>query len=235
MLVAAVCPQPPLLVPELAPGDDLAIQRLRDTCTDAVRRLTRSAADGVVVVAGADTAGRWGSDAGGSLAAYGVDIRAGGAELVLPLSLTLGAWLLDRAGWSGVREYVAVASRASAADATALSARLAGAHESLTMLVLGDGSAKRTVSSPGYLDDRAGWFDASVASALAAGDVEVLLGLDASLADELWVSGRAAWQVLAGAARAVKRRTETLSGSLDYDEAPLGVGYFVARWDAGAS
>lgn len=234
MLVAAVCPQPPLLVPELAPGVDKAIERLRDTCVDAVRRLTWSATDRIVVVAGADCAGRWGSDAGGSLAAYGVDVRAGGSQRVLPLSLTLGAWLLDQAGWHGARGYVAVASRATAADATAVGAQLVGEGESLSLLVLGDGSAKRTIASPGYLDDRAEAFDATVAAALAAADVETMIGLDAELADELWVAGRAAWQVLAGAGRAVQRHTQTLSGSLDYDEAPFGVGYFVARWEAGA-
>src|SRR5680860_261412 len=199
MLVAAVCPQAPLLVPGLAPGGDKAIQRLRDTCADAVRRLTCSAADRIVVVAGADTAGRWGSAAGGSLAPYGVDIGAGAPQRVLPLSLTLGAWLLDEAGWSGAREYVAVASRASATAAAALGAQLAGEHEPLSLLVLADGSAKRTVASPGYLDDRAGEFDARVAAALAAADTEALLGLEAVLADDLWVAGLAAWQVLAGA------------------------------------
>lgn len=234
MLVAAVCPQPPLLVPELAPGVDKAIQRLRDTSADAVRRLTWSATSRIVVVAGAEASGRWRSDAGGSLAPYGVDVRAGGPVPVLPLSLTLGAWLLDQAGWNEAREYVAVASDVTAVDAMAVGAQLVSEDESLGLLVLGDGSAKRATTSPGYLDERAEAFDASVAAALAAADVEALIGLDATLADELWVAGRAAWHVLAGAGRVILRHTQDLRGSLEYDEAPFGVGYFVASWQTSA-
>ncbi len=98
------------------------------------------------------------------------------------------------------------------------------------MLVLGDGSAKRSLTAPGYLDDRAARFDASVGAALAAADVDSLLDIDVTLADELWVAGRPAWQVLAGAGRAVRRHTDRLSGSLNYDEAPFGVGYL---WPSG--
>ena len=44
-------------------------------------------------------------------------------------------------------------------------------------MLLGEGSARRTVKAPGYLDARAEPFDTAVADALAAGDPQRLLGL----------------------------------------------------------
>ncbi len=69
------------------------------------------------------------------------------------------------------------------------------------LLVVGDGAAMHTEKAPGYLDERAGPFDDAVAAALAAADPAALAALDPALAAELWASGRAPWQVLAGATR----------------------------------
>ena len=96
------------------------------------------------------------------------------------------------------------------------------------LLVMGDASACRTVKAPGYLDERAAPFDAEVARALRAADVPALAALDAELAHELKASGRAPWQVLAGAAEG-----SDLSGALLYEDAPYGVGYLVAAWSWG--
>lgn len=52
-----------------------------------------------------------------------------------------------------------------------------------------------------------------------------LAALDAELAAELLAAGRAPWQVLAGAAEGAG-----LDGRLLYEDAPYGVGYFVAAW-----
>jgi hypothetical protein len=89
---------------------------------------------------------------------------------------------------------------------------------------MGDGTGRRT-PKPGYLDARAEPFDRHVSAALAAGDPAALAGLDVALADELLVQGRAAWQVLAGAAAG-----STWRGQVRYDAAPYGVGYLVATW-----
>jgi hypothetical protein len=95
----------------------------------------------------------------------------------------------------------------------------------VALLVMGDGSACRTLKAPGYLDARAAGFDAESARALGAADLAALRALDAGLARELRAGGRAPWQVLAGAAE-----DAALGGSLLYDDAPYGVGYLVAAW-----
>jgi aromatic ring-opening dioxygenase LigB subunit len=101
---------------------------------------------------------------------------------------------------------------------------LVAGDERVALLVMGDGTARRSVSAPGYVDERAEGFDAAVAAALKTADADALLALDPHLGDELLVAGRVAWQVLAGAAG------NGCTGELLYDEAPYGVGYFVATW-----
>ncbi|NUR92722.1 MAG: hypothetical protein HOY71_52355, partial [Nonomuraea sp.] len=49
--------------------------------------------------------------------------------------------------------------------------------------------------------------------------------LDPGKAERLWVGGRPALQVLAGAAGEGR-----YTGGLLFDEAPYGVGYFVGVW-----
>ena len=72
--------------------------------------------------------------------------------------------------------------------------------------------------------------DSRVATALGTGDLDGLRGLRPDLARELLVAGRAAWQVLAGAAAAAVSAGRRLEPRLLADEAPYGVGYFVAYW-----
>jgi hypothetical protein len=64
-----------------------------------------------------------------------------------------------------------------------------------------------------------------VAHALGKADAAALAALDPDLSRELQVAGRAAWQVLAGAAGG-----DGFSAGLLADEAPYGVGYLVAAW-----
>jgi hypothetical protein len=95
----------------------------------------------------------------------------------------------------------------------------------VALLVMGDGSARRGEKAPGYDDPRARPYDDAVARALATADLAALRGLDPGLAAELLASGRAPWQVLAGAAAGTGWR-----GDLSYYAAPYGVAYFVAGW-----
>lgn len=184
----------------------------------------------VVVGAGPETAS-YGSGDSGSLAPYGVDLsvplgpRVCAGAPVLPLSLTVGAWLLRETGWTGDRQGYAVAADTSAQDAAAAGKEIAALDRSVAVLCMGDGTARRTLRAPGWLDERAEGFDAAVTAAFATGDFDALLRLDASLADELLVAGRPAWQVLAGAAAGCG-----IEGRIEYDDAPFGVQYTVATW-----
>lgn len=221
MLVSAcVLPHPPALVPEVAVQSPDWLHKLRVGCLESVDRLIAPGPDVVVVVGSAAEAGRWDMSAGGSMRAYGVDVRAGAGSSGLPLSLTVGAWALDRAGWNGPRDYVAVDRTLGVGEAGRLGADLV-ADRRVALLVMGDGTAKRSKRAPGYLDERAAGFDAEVVAAIAHADPAAIGRLDANLADELWVAGLPSWRVLAGA---LGRPSESL---VRYDEAPTGVGYFV--------
>ncbi|MET9065332.1 class III extradiol dioxygenase subunit B-like domain-containing protein [Streptosporangium sandarakinum] len=222
LVAAAVCPHPPLLVPELAGAASPELDDLRAACSAALGALRDSRPDRIVVVGGADQAGDHGADASGSLAPWGADVRTGEGEPVLPLSLTIGRWLLDRAGMAA-SAFHAVPFDAPAAECAALGARLAGGPGRVAMLVMADGSARLTEKSPGYLDTRAEPYEAAIVGALARGAATELAALDPEEAAGLQVAGRAALQVLAGAGGA-------LNGEVLHHAAPYGVGYFVARW-----
>jgi aromatic ring-opening dioxygenase LigB subunit len=140
-------------------------------------------------------------------------------------SLTVAAWLLGRTQVSAPLHACSVSEDAPADRMLGLGRGLAELADRVTLLVMGDGSACRSVKAPGYLDERAEPFDSAVAVALEDAETDALAGLDDRLAAELQASGRAPWQVLAGAAEGAG-----LGGRLLYEEAPYGVGYFVASW-----
>ena len=123
---------------------------------------------------------------------------------------------------------------------------------------MGDGSARRSASAPGYLDERAAPFDETVERAVRAGDLPAIAALDPVLATDLLAAGRPAWQALAGALTApvsaahppaprpaAAGRAAADPGAADpvradslaaarpqaeilYSDAPLGVAYLVA-------
>ncbi|MET7600197.1 class III extradiol dioxygenase subunit B-like domain-containing protein [Streptomyces sp. NPDC004082] len=235
LVAAAVCPCPPLLVPEVAAGAAPELDALRAACTDALGVLAAARPDLLVVVGPAEETARGPHPAGtrGSFRGFGVDleVRLGGgepgpAERELPPSLAVAAWLLERAGWADAPlEGLGVGEPLAADRCLRAGQDIAARAERVALLVMGDGSACRTVKAPGYLDERAADFDAGVARALGAADAAALKALDAELAYELKASGRAPWQVLAGAADGAG-----LGGALLHDEAPYGVGYLVAAW-----
>ncbi len=141
----------------------------------------------------------------------------------LPLSLGLGARLLDQAGYAGRRELQSVSELEPAAECAAIGARLAGSSPRVALLVMADGSARRGLKAPGYLDERSVPFDAEIERAIRDGDTSALLAVDDVLARDLMATGRAAWQVLAGAI------TGGWSGSrIRYCDDPFGVAYLVA-------
>lgn len=236
VLAAAVCPHPPLLVPEVAAGAAPELDELRILCLDVVRRLIDLAPDVVIVVGDSPSDLRADETAGGTLAGFGIDVRVGadghgpwpGAP-TLSLALVIGAWLLDQAGWSGRRHYIGLPDSTTAGDAFGLGAEFAGGDHHIAVLVMGDGSARRSTTAPGYLDSRAAVFDATAASALATADPSALLGIDAAIARELLAAGRASWQFLGGLIGADKAtNSRSWTGDLVADTAPYGVGYLVA-------
>ncbi|GGK72158.1 hypothetical protein Ppa06_30380 [Planomonospora parontospora subsp. parontospora] len=220
LVAAAVCPHPPLLVPELAGAAAGELDGLREACAVAVDGLRDARPDAVVVVGGADEAADHGPDAAGGLAPWGVDVRTGAGEPVLPLSLTIGRRLLE-AGGLAAAAFHAVPFDASRQECAALGRRLADRAGRVAMLVMGDGSARLTEKSPGYLDTRARPYDEEIAGAFARGEAP---DLDPAEAAELWVAGRAAFHVLAAAAGT----GGPFSGEVLYHDAPYGVGYIVA-------
>ncbi|MEV6792323.1 class III extradiol dioxygenase subunit B-like domain-containing protein [Streptomyces sp. NPDC051320] len=234
LVAAAVCPCPPLLVPEVAAGAAPELDAARAACFDALGVLAASRPDRLIVVGPTPFAGRGTHPQGatGSFRGFGVDLEVrlgaadGAPDRELPPALAVGAWLLGRAHWAGVPvEALGVGEPLEPERCLQAGRDLAASADRLAVLVMGDGSACRTLKAPGYLDERAADFDAAAARALGAADLPALRALDAPLAHELKAAGRAPWQVLAGAAEGAE-----LGGRLLYEDAPYGVGYIVAVW-----
>ena len=173
---------------------------------------------------GGPTGVRFGAVDPGDLRGFGVDVelpfdghvRPDGRRL--PLAHTVGAWLLRRGRVRRGRGWVWARPTCTAPARPARSARRPRPR---------DGSARRSVKAPVYLDDSAGAFDAAVARALATGDADALAGLDLSVGERLLAAGVPTWRAL-GAALAGR----DVTARLHYDDAPFGVGYLVADWVA---
>jgi hypothetical protein len=221
IVAAALCASPPLLHPALT-GRAVVLPELRAACAEAVARLLRSDPGLVVIVGPAPGTGEWNPDERFDLEAFAPGVVSGressgrvpsgrissGSDSAgpvgagrgaLPLSLGLGAMLLDQGGYSGPRRLIAVGEAEPTGTCAALGAELATAAPRTALLVMGDGSARRSLKAPGHLDPRAEPFDAQVERAVRAGRIGALLDLDEALARDLMVTGRPAWQVLAGA------------------------------------
>jgi hypothetical protein len=316
MLIAgAVCPHPPLLIPaalgSAASDPPAELRKVADAAALAVSGLAGARPDLIVVVGGGAAEREYAADASGGLHAFGVGVTVGPGEPVLPLSLTVGRWLLERAGIlkhgevpepaaglvgagaelvgagaglpgeagtgvpgetgagppaeeadpSGEAADLAaeavdlpveavdlpgeavgvpgagagggipvvfqeVARHAAAGDCLKLGRILADRAPRVALLAMGDSCARPAREDPDVPDPAAQDYDEEVAEALAAADARWLARLDPALDDELVVAGRAAWQVLAGAARGTR-----MQGRLLGMWAPYGVTYLVASWE----
>jgi hypothetical protein len=228
LIAAAVCPHPPLLVPEVTGASDPAareLDRLRAACRDAVAVLLGAAPDLLVVAGGAGQTAEYPATAGGSLRDFAVPFTVG-ADPVLPLSLTIGKWLLAGAGPGSQKvTWQAIASGTPAADCLSLGEKLAALAPRVALLAMGDGPGCRARGVPGAASPDADRYDSQVTAALAAADPGALAALDPGRDQELFVAGRAAWQVLAGAASA-----GAFTADLRYAAAPFEVSYYVATW-----
>ena len=204
----AFCPHPPLLRPGIAAGFEIETQSLRLACNTAVERLIDARPSQLLVL---------GSD--GPL----VDWQGFVPGLIdpdphpLPLSLLVGAWLVS--GRALAPTYVAINRDGEPVTPWP------DLPESTGVLVMGDGSARRSLKGPGYLDERAEPFDATVVKALADGSSHALAALDLELARELLVAGAPAWKAAANLLADGTWNAEVL-----YTDAPYGVMYTVASW-----
>jgi hypothetical protein len=240
--MVAVVPQSPLMVPQLTAGRAADSEPMRSACLDVAARLA-AASDRWLVVA-ADPGGRRTVDQpiGGTFLGFGVDVPvtltpgspgagAGAADPALPLPLLVAGWLRGRAapGLRAVAELVPpdLGTEECRRLGAGLAARVEPDGARVGLLVVGDGAITHTAKAPGHSEERAGRFDAAVATALAGADPAGLLALDPLVAAELGAVGRAPWQVLAGAA---EHGPDRWTGELVYTGAPFGVGYHVALW-----
>jgi hypothetical protein len=283
-------------------GDDARISELRAACAAAVAGLAAARPGLMVIVGRADRTAEYEPTAAGSLRDFGVPFSTGAGPPVLPLSLTLGVWLVRRfaalaADGAGPRpsrpalsssplsssplsppsspspspspspstwppwrlRLQAVAADLPTADCLRLGAELAALAPRVALLAMGDASARKAAGVHGAADPAAERYDAEVRAAFAAADPGRLARLDPALDSELMVAGRAAWQVLAGAAgaaagdgaagaaagdgaagaaagdgaagaRAAGASAGRLRGQIRFAAAPLDVTYLVASW-----
>lgn len=93
-----------------------------------------------------------------------------------------------------------------------------------SVLVVANGSGRRSEKAPGAFDERAAGFDAELRDALIRSDPGKMTGVDQRLARELWASV----EVLPRLAE--QFGGEPLTATVDYDDAPFGVQYWVIRW-----
>ena len=238
LVAAAVLPHPPLLIPELAAGAADELATVRTACLDALKPVLAANCD-VVVVGVADRAHdvreTFAPGAAGSMAGFGVQITAhvpgvGGkdqADRRLPLSLTVGAWLMSRFDeWGRVRS-TSLPSELATSGAWELGREIGASADRVAIVAMADGSSTLSLKAPGYLADGAEEWQATVTDAIASVDHEALAAVTAEDASRFGATGRAVWQVLAGAASASggQWRGEVLAA-----DAPYGVGYVVASW-----
>lgn len=231
IVAAAICPSAPLLADQLT-GPAEVLPELRAACSAAVESLLGAEPDLLVIAGPSEATARWDPAGELSLAAFAPALRGAGRQPAtapaLPLALGIGALLLDQAGYAGPRTLQGIAQDASASACAELGEEIAVAAPRVALLAVGDGSARRSLTAPGYLDDRAGPFDEEVARAVGEADLPAIAALDPVLAADLLAVGRPAWQALAGALAAGRRAADRPQARVLYSDAPLGVAYLVA-------
>jgi hypothetical protein len=237
--MVAVVPSAPLMVPQLTVGGARESAEMRTACLEVIREMAAVADRWVVLGAHplADPRARRTVDGAGygSWIGFGVDVRVsltpeptGPPRADLPLPVLIAGWLRGQAASHVSASVELVDPGLPPSDCERVGEELADRiGPGTAVLVVGDGAATHTEKAPGYLDERAGPFEADARRALADGDPGGLLALDAALATELNAVGRAPWQVMAGLAAAAGSRWDA---RMHYSDIPYGVAYHVASW-----
>ena len=92
------------------------------------------------------------------------------------------------------------------------------------VLVMANGSARRSEKAPGHLDDRAAGFDERIGAMLERGDLGGLADVHREVADDLLATGFDGFGMLADEG---VRVTDVV---VDHAADPFGVMYWVVRW-----
>ncbi|MFA7323380.1 MAG: hypothetical protein WC005_03390 [Candidatus Nanopelagicales bacterium] len=209
---------------------DVDVEHLLDDLRDASIELIREFEPMArrVIIIGSDTTTHWYMNGGiGSSRGFGgiADYSIGSSAEVLPLSLAVGAAVLEAAAWDTDVIALSVASHSTYSERAKLAGEVVAQAVAVPTLlvVVGDGSATRTEKAPGYVQPDAIAFDAEIAEALGSADVDALVSVTQDRADRLWCQGLPAWQVAASA-------VPSAQGVLALQSAPFGVNYLVASW-----
>lgn len=213
-----------------------------------VGRTLAAASSRWTVVGVGDTTRIIGSDAVGTFRGFGVDIPvalsgprpvpgvagtrgAASPDPCLPLPALIAGWLRGEVAPEAVARVHLVAADTPADRCAELGAELRAeldAHgDPGAVLVVADGAATLSTAAPGYFDPDAGPVQDRLDNALATGDRAALIALDPRLCARLGISGRAAYQVLAGLV-AADPTPPVVEGR--YRGAPFGVGYHAGVW-----
>jgi hypothetical protein len=131
--------------------------------------------------------------------------RLRGVEV--PLGMRVARTLLDEVGYTRELRH---------ADAPA--------HHDRRLLVLANGSGRRSDKAPGHLDPRSFAYDQRIETALAEGDSAGLARLDAELGRDLLAAGIEPLRQLG------EMRLKVQAAALLYADDPYGVRYWVATW-----
>ena len=109
-------------------------------------------------------------------------------------------------------------------SAVGAAAREPGGAAYDAVLVVGNGSARRSEKAPGHLDERALDFDETLGAALRSGDAAELGELDLVLGVELLAS-------VTGLAVLAEHLSTRHRAEVRYEDDPFGVKYWVLTWD----
>ncbi len=142
------------------------------------------------------------------------------------LGLRVAEVLLASAGWGGPVRPLTVPFDASPDEIADSASQLHELDGQVLVVVVADGGARRGEKAPGHLDERTFAVDDAIVDALRNGDSRSLLEVDAGLCEDLMITGRAAWQVMATAAAA----GGGWRGRVDLADDPFGVLYIVGQW-----
>lgn len=233
---AVLVPSPPLLVPELTGNAAAETDPLRRAALTASADLASRSTEWVAVGAGSAEL-TVPAETCGTFRGFGVDVQvslgpvaAGEADPDLPLAALIAGWLRTSTAPAASVDMRVLATSSSPQYCFDYGAELRTLLDRddtpRGLMIVADGANTLTAKAPGSFDPRSVALQEEIDRALDSGDCETLTSLDPSTCEELGVTGRVAWQVLAG----VFGGEPPSSCRALYAAAPYGVGYYVGEW-----